>query len=108
MTKKIAISMFFNGELEEELHERNLVESVILTKDNNVNSVLKKIDGLRRDELYSHNADDCSESCKSKGNEDNLFTALCLETKFPLRAVKVLYVYNFCPPSSGRPCFSYI
>lgn len=59
---------FFNGELENELRDRKLVDTVSFSEDTSREKVMKHIDALRRTELYPHPQDECSEKCKQRGN----------------------------------------
>ena len=71
---------YFNHEVFEEMVERGHVESEIFgpyqdpTKPSqkisfkqSVDAYMRKIDNLRRNELYKHTAEDCSEACRRRG-----------------------------------------
>lgn len=67
MTYKIALEVLFNGELENELRERDLVATLGMQKDSDRERIMKTVDQLRRSELYPHDKKDCSEQCRTKG-----------------------------------------
>lgn len=67
MTRKQATNAYFNGELVNELKERNIVTTTVLSKEKSREDVMKDIDSLRRNELYLHDESDCSEKCQQKG-----------------------------------------
>uniref|UniRef100_K1R507 CxC5 like cysteine cluster associated with KDZ domain-containing protein n=1 Tax=Magallana gigas TaxID=29159 RepID=K1R507_MAGGI len=68
MTRKNTMEAFFNGELENELRDRKLVDTVSFSEDASREKVMKHIDTLRRTELYPHPQDECSEKCKQRAN----------------------------------------
>ena len=67
MSNKIALEAFFNGELENELRQRNLTSSVTFKKDSDREQIMQMIDTIRRSEIYQHQASDCNDVCKSRG-----------------------------------------
>ena len=66
MTRKNATSVYFTGELENEVRERELPE-VFISKTRTREDVMREIDCIRKTELYEHKEEDCSPLCKSKG-----------------------------------------
>ena len=72
---------YFNHEVFEEMVERGHVESEIfgpyqdptnpsqkISFKQSVDAYMRKIDNLRRNELYKHTAEDCSEACRRRGD----------------------------------------
>ncbi|XP_071125993.1 uncharacterized protein [Mytilus edulis] len=70
MSRKNAINSFFNGELEKEVRERQMVEEVTFQKKDDRKVLMNKIDELRRAELYPHTETECSSICKERGCEN--------------------------------------
>lgn len=66
MTRTNAAAVYFTEELENEIQERGLQHN-FLSKTRIRKDVMKKIDCLRKIDLYVHKEEDCSPKCKSKG-----------------------------------------
>lgn len=67
MTRKNAAAAYFNGELQNELREKGLIEKTSFTTENSREEIMKQVDAMRKRELYHHTADDCSALCKQRG-----------------------------------------
>eukprot|EP00105_Crassostrea_gigas_P020716 XP_011439576.1 PREDICTED: uncharacterized protein LOC105336802 isoform X2 [Crassostrea gigas] len=83
MTRKNTMEAFFNGELENELRDRKLVDTVSFSEDASREKVMKHIDTLRRTELYPHPQDECSEKCKQRGCDNLRIVDGCWKLCFP-------------------------
>lgn len=65
MTRKNVSSAYFNGELWNELLEKNLTNTFKISNTSTRESVMRKLDSMRKQELYPH--PDCTDECKKKG-----------------------------------------
>lgn len=68
MTRKQTNNAYFNGELVNELLERGITDTTFISTSNTREDVFKKIDSMRRNELYPHSERDCTDDCKRRGN----------------------------------------
>lgn len=91
MSRKNAINSFFNGELEKEVRERQMVEEVTFQKKDDRKVLMNKIDELRRAELYPHTETECSSICKERG----IYLFFCL--KIIHRLWYILYISQIIP-----------
>lgn len=64
MTRKNVSSAYFNGELWNELLEKNLTNTFKISNTSTRESVMRKLDSMRKQELYPH--PDCTDECKKK------------------------------------------
>ena len=67
MSRKSALEATFNGELEKEVRERRLVSQMTFKYDSCREANMKKVDELRRTELYPHPPENCNDVCQSRG-----------------------------------------
>jgi hypothetical protein len=72
LTRKNTMDAFFNGELENEVRERNLEDKVYLDDTTTREKLMQQIDIWRRAELYSHPPDECSPICTERGKSSAL------------------------------------
>lgn len=68
MTRKNVSSAYFNGELWNELLEKNLTSTFKISNTSTRESVMRELDSMRKQELYPH--PDCTDECKKKGCEN--------------------------------------
>lgn len=67
MTRKQASKAYFYGELVNELIDRNITDTMVTSSAKTKEDVMKQIDQMRRNELYQHDKEDCTEECKKRG-----------------------------------------
>ncbi|XP_060583999.1 uncharacterized protein LOC132740163 [Ruditapes philippinarum] len=67
MSRKIASEAFFSGELNKEVRSRNMETVLTFKNDSSREEVMKKIDDLRKTELYLHPEEDCNQVCQKRG-----------------------------------------
>lgn len=65
MTRKNVSCAYFNGELWNELLEKNLTNTFKISNMSTRESVMRKLDSMRKQELYPH--PDCTDKCKKQG-----------------------------------------
>ena len=67
MTRKNTTEATFNGEIERELRDRNMVEEVSFKHESSREEVMRHIDSMRRTELYPQPPENCNQDCQLKG-----------------------------------------
>ena len=80
LTKLSLREAYYEHEVYSEMAERGQVESEIfgpymdprnpsvkISRKQSVDAYMRKIDNLRRNELYKHDEEDCSEGCRRRG-----------------------------------------
>ena len=73
MTRKQTNNAYFNGELVNELLERDITHTTVISTNKTREDIFREIDSMRRNELYPHNDNDCTDDCKKKGNVIHFF-----------------------------------
>ena len=69
MSPKNASNAFYNGELEAELR-RIGDENYAFFSNEDREKCMDTLVQLRRKQIYPHEEDECSESCRNRGNTD--------------------------------------
>ncbi|XP_052089781.1 uncharacterized protein LOC127726445 [Mytilus californianus] len=70
LTRKQAMSAYLNGELANELRQRNMSSTLGMTNKMSRELVMQEIDKMRRQEHYPHDPKHCTDECKKKGCEN--------------------------------------
>ena len=68
LTRKSAFDGLLDRELESEIEERGMTDEVYFSTKVTREDWMETVDGLRRNEIYPHPADQCSEICRRRGN----------------------------------------